>query len=397
MSLSPSNRSTVGGHAIKADRVFDGERWHGEAAVLVRDGRIVGVGSAGEVPASWPQTRLPAGAFVAPGFIDLQVNGGGGVLLNDQPTVVGMRAIALAHRRYGTTACLPTLITDTREQLRTAIPAARSIAGQDGVLGLHLEGPFISPRRPGVHRPDRIAKPDTGDLAELCELAGAGRSLVTLAPECVPDGFVRKLASSGVRVSIGHSEASAAVAMQAVSDGATGVTHLFNAMRALSARDPGIIGVALAEDRLTAGLIVDGVHIDPVSVRAAFAAKGSNRIALVTDAMPTVGTSLERFELVGRTIRLVNGRLSTEEGTLAGAHLDMASAVRNAVSLAHIPLDHALRAASLTPARFLGLDNERGILIPGARADLVALTQELNVIATWVDGSADNLKNEANC
>jgi len=397
MSLSPSNRSTVGGHAIKADRVFDGERWHGEAAVLVRDGRIVGVGSAGEVPASWPQTRLPAGAFVAPGFIDLQVNGGGGVLLNDQPTVVGMRAIARAHRRYGTTACLPTLITDTREQLRTAIAAARSIAGQDGVLGLHLEGPFISPRRPGVHRPDRIAKPDAGDLVELCELAGAGRSLVTLAPECVPDGFVRKLASSGVRVSIGHSEASAAVAMQAVSDGATGVTHLFNAMRALSARDPGIIGVALAEDRLTAGLIVDGVHIDPVSVRAAFAAKGSNRIALVTDAMPTVGTSLERFELVGRTIRLVNGRLSTEEGTLAGAHLDMASAVRNAVSLAHIPLDHALRAASLTPARFLGLDNERGILIPGARADLVALTQELSVIATWIDGSADNLKNEANC
>jgi len=397
MSLSPSNPSTVGGHAIQADRVFDGERWHGEAAVLVRDGRIVGVGSAGEVPASWPQTRLPAGAFVAPGFIDLQVNGGGGVLLNDQPTVVGMRAIARAHRRYGTTACLPTLITDTREQLRTAIAAARSIAGQDGVLGLHLEGPFISPRRPGVHRPDRIAKPDTGDLAELCELAGAGRSLVTLAPECVPDGFVRKLASSGVRVSIGHSEASAAVAMQAVSDGATGVTHLFNAMRALSARDPGIIGVALAEDRLTAGLIVDGFHIDPVSVRAAFAAKGSNRIALVTDAMPTVGTSLDRFELVGRTIRLVNGRLSTEEGTLAGAHLDMASAVRNAVSLAHIPLDHALRAASLTPARFLGLDNERGILIPGARADLVALTQELSVIATWVDGSADNLKNEANC
>ena len=397
MSLSPSNPSTFGGHAIQADRVFDGERWHGEAAVLVRDGRIVGVGSAGEVPASWPQTRLPAGAFVAPGFIDLQVNGGGGVLLNDQPTVVGMRAIALAHRRYGTTACLPTLITDTREQLRTAIAAARSIAGQDGVLGLHLEGPFISPRRPGVHRPDRIAKPDAGDLVELCELAGAGRSLVTLAPECVPDGFVRKLASSGVRVSIGHSEASAAVAMQAVSDGATGVTHLFNAMRALSARDPGIIGVALAEDRLTAGLIVDGFHIDPVSVRAAFAAKGSNRIALVTDAMPTVGTSLDRFELVGRTIRLVNGRLSTEEGTLAGAHLDMASAVRNAVSLAHIPLDHALRAASLTPARFLGLDNERGILIPGARADLVALTQELSVIATWIDGSADNLKNEANC
>src|SRR5262249_47271648 len=152
-----------------------------------------------------------------------------------------------------------------------------------------------SPKRPGVHRPDLIRQPDAGDLEELCELAGAGRALVTLAPECVPAGFVPTLASSGVRVSIGHSEAPAAVVMQAVADGATGVTHLFNAMPPLSAREPGIIGAALAERRLTAGLIVDGIHVDPVSVRAAFAAKGCERIALVTDAMPTVGTSLERF------------------------------------------------------------------------------------------------------
>jgi N-acetylglucosamine-6-phosphate deacetylase len=300
-----------------------------------------------------------------------------------------MRAIARAHRRYGTTACLPTLITDTREQMRTAIAAARSIAGRDGVLGLHLEGPFISPQRPGVHRPDRIAQPGAGDLEELCELAGAGRSLVTLAPECVPAGFVRTLASEGVRISIGHSEASAAVVMQAVADGATGVTHLFNAMPPLSARAPGIVGVALAERRLTAGLIVDGIHVDPASVRAAFAAKGSDRIALVTDAMPTVGTSLDRFELVGRTIKLADGRLTTEGGTLAGAHLDMASAVRNAVGLAKLPLEDALRAASLTPARFLGLDNERGTLVQGARADLVALTEGLSVVATWLDGNID--------
>ena len=377
------------GHAVLADRVFDGHAWYAEAAVLIRDGRIVGLRSWGEVPPDWPQMRLQAGAFLAPGFIDLQVNGGGGVLLNDQPTADGMRVIARAHRRYGTTACLPTLITDTREQVRTAIAAARSIGGRDGLLGLHLEGPFISPRRPGVHRPDRIAKPGARDLEELCELAGAGRSLVTLAPECVPAGFVRTLTSSGVRISIGHSEAPAAAVMQAVADGATGVTHLFNAMPPLSARDPGIVGAALADRRLTAGLIVDGIHVDPVSVRAAFAAKGPDRIALVTDAMPTVGTSLDRFELVGRTIKLADGRLTTEEGTLAGAHLDMASAVRNAVRLAQLPLEDALRAASLTPARFLGLDNERGALIPGARADLVALTEELEVVATWVDGSDD--------
>jgi N-acetylglucosamine-6-phosphate deacetylase len=392
MSPGRNNPSIADGHAVLADRVFNGHGWRAEAAVLVRDGRIVGLGSWGEVPLDWPQTRLPAGAFLAPGFIDLQVNGGGGVLLNDQPTADGMRAIARAHRRYGTTACLPTLISDTREQVRTAVAAARSIGGRDGVLGLHLEGPFISPRRPGVHRPDRVAKPGAGDLEELCELAGAGRSLVTLAPECVPAGFVRTLASSGVRISIGHSEAPADVVMQAVADGATGVTHLFNAMPPLSARAPGIIGAALAEHRLTAGLIVDGIHVDPVAVRAAFAAKGSNRITLITDAMATVGTSLDRFELVGRTIKLIDGRLTTEEGTLAGAHLDMASAVRNAVRLAQLPLEDALRAASLTPARFLGLDNERGALVPGARADLVALTQELKVVATWLDGSTDEAR-----
>jgi N-acetylglucosamine-6-phosphate deacetylase len=385
-------------HAMLARRLFDGRCWQADAAVLIRDGRIVGLASWGEVPPDWPQTRLADGALIAPGFIDLQVNGGGGVLLNDRPTADGMRAIARAHRRFGTTACLPTLITDTRAQMGAAIAAARAVAGRDGVLGVHLEGPFISPQRPGVHRPDLIRTPDhpppagegDGDLDMLCDLAGAGRALVTLAPECVPAGFVRTLAAAGVRVSIGHSEAPASVVMQAVSDGATGVTHLFNAMPPLSAREPGIIGAALAERRLTAGLIVDGIHVDPVSVRAAFAAKGCERIALVTDAMPTVGASLARFELMGRTVTLADGRLTTPAGTLAGAHLDMATAVRNAVALARLPLEDALRAASLTPARFLGVEHERGALVPGARADLVALSEDLRVVATWVGGESDD-------
>src|SRR5471032_3104278 len=170
MSPSRNNSSIADAHAVLANRVFDGHNWHAEAAVLVRNGRIVGLGSWREVPPDWPQTRLPAGAFLAPGFIDLQVNGGGGVLLNDQPTVDGMRAIARAHRRYGTTACLPTLITDTREHVRTAVAAARSIAGRDGILGLHLEGPFISPRRPGIHAADRIAQPGARSEEHTSEL-----------------------------------------------------------------------------------------------------------------------------------------------------------------------------------------------------------------------------------
>lgn len=386
MSMQPGSTVRHEAHAVLADRVFDGRHWHQNAAVLIEGGRIRGVADWGEVPPDWPQHRLPAGAILAPGFVDLQVNGGGGVLLNDDPTPEAMRAIARAHRRFGTTGCLPTLITDTRARTQAAIAAARSSAGRDGVLGVHLEGPFISPARSGVHRPDRIAHATSDDLDWLADLGKAGTSLVTLAPECVPPGFVRGLTAAGVRVSVGHSEATAEDVMRAVADGLSGVTHLFNAMPPLAGRAPGIIGAALAEPRLTAGLIVDGLHVDLISVRAAFAAKGADGIALVTDAMPTVGASTDHFQLMGRTITLKDGRLTSENGTLAGAHLDMASAVRNAVRLAGVPLEDALRAASLTPARFLGLDGERGIIRAGAYADLVALTPELEVIATWVEG-----------
>ncbi len=373
-------------HAVMADRVFDGRGWHDRAAVLIEGGRIKGIAKAADVPGDMPVQKLPGGSILAPGFIDLQVNGGGGVLLNDSPTADAMRAIARAHRQYGTTACLPTLITDTRDQMKRAIEAAQQAAGSDGVLGLHLEGPFLSPQRPGVHRPDLIATANDQDRAWLSGLDRKGHWLVTLAPECVPDGFVKSLTAAGVRVSAGHSEASAKIMSRAMDEGLTGVTHLFNAMPAMTAREPGIVGTALADARLTAGLIVDGIHVDPLSVKAAFSAKGADGIALVTDAMPTVGATATKFELMGRTITLEQGRLQTADGTLAGAHLDMASAVRNAVKLAGIALEDALRAASLTPAKFMGVENERGVLTSGARADLVALTGELAVTNTWIGG-----------
>jgi N-acetylglucosamine-6-phosphate deacetylase len=389
MSPPSPGREPPGAHAIVCDRVFDGARWHEPAAVLVENGRIAGIAHPSEVPGPWPQRQLPPGAVLAPGFIDLQVNGGGGVLLNDSPTPEAMQAIARAHRRFGTTACLPTMITDSREQMRLAIAAARRAAGRDGVLGVHLEGPFISPARPGIHRKDLIAEATEADLDWLLELADAGRSVVTLAPECVPAGFVKRLAAAGIRVSLGHSEASAATVALAAADGLTGITHLFNAMPAMAARLPGPVGAALADRRLTASLIVDGLHVDPVAIRAAFAAKGADGIALVTDAMPTVGATATQFSLMGRPITLAQGRLVDADETLAGAHLDMASAVRTAVTLAGVPLEDALRSASLTPARFLGLGHERGALFPGARADLVALSPELQPLATWIEGQEE--------
>jgi N-acetylglucosamine-6-phosphate deacetylase len=306
------------------------------------------------------------------------------VLLNDAPTPEAMRAIVRAHRRIGTTALLPTLITDTREQMQAAIASARAVAGTGGVLGLHLEGPFISPARPGVHRRDRILQADMTDAERLRDLPR--RSMVTLAPECVPAGFVRALAASGARVSVGHSEASAEIVLRAADEGLTGVTHLYNAMPPLLGRSPGIVGAALSEPRLIAGLIADGIHVDPVSIRAAFAAKGADGIALVSDAMPTVGADLDQFALLGRTVTLRDGKLTAEDGTIAGAHLDMASAVQNAVRLAGIPLDDALRAATLTPARFLGIENERGALAPGAHADFALLDADLSVVSVWAGG-----------
>jgi N-acetylglucosamine-6-phosphate deacetylase len=383
------NDSTAqhGPRAVLAERIFDGRHWHSHAAVLIQGGRVHGLAPCGEVPDDWPRQSLPNSTILAPGFIDLQVNGGGGVLLNDNPTADAMRAIARVHLRYGTTACLPTLITDLREQTQAAIAAARSAAGTDGVLGLHLEGPFISPARPGIHRADRIVDADLRDLDWLADLAGAGRSLVTLAPERVPGGFLRRLAATGIRISVGHSEATAEIVMRAIDGGLTGVTHLFNAMPPFAGRAPGIVGAALADARLTAGIIVDGIHVDPIAVRAAFAAKSADAVALVTDAMPTVGAALDQFVLMGRTVSLKDGRLSAQDGTLAGAHLDMASAVRNAVRLAGLPLEDALCSATLTPARFLGLERERGALIRGARADMVALMEDLHVIGTWLGGA----------
>jgi N-acetylglucosamine-6-phosphate deacetylase len=322
--------------------------------------------------------------MLAPGFIDLQVNGGDGVLLNDQPTVQGMHAIAAAHRRLGTTAILPTLITDTRGQMIVAIEAAREAVGRNGVLGLHLEGPFISPARPGIHRKDRIVRAEMRDLDVLRRLPP--HSMLTLAPECVPEGFVRALVDAGIRVSAGHSEASAEVMQRALDEGLTGVTHLYNAMPPLMGRAPGIVGMALAEPRLIAGLIVDGHHVDPISVRAAFAAKGADDIALVSDAMPSVGSSETQFQLMGRTISLRNGKLTSDDGTLAGAHLDIATAVKNAVTLAGIALEDALRAATLTSANFLGLDGDHGVVAPGAHADFVALSNDLHVLSVWAGG-----------
>jgi len=371
-------------HTIAARHIFDGIGMRGPGSVRISRGRIENI-AFGEAEAG-ASIRLPPDAMLAPGFIDIQVNGGGGVLLNDQPTEAGVRGIVAAHRKGGTTGCLPTLITDRSgviERLAEAAPACLKIPG---VLGFHLEGPALNRSRKGIHPEAEIRVLDRRDLAAIKRFGDCGRSVVTLAPECVPASMIGELVGAGLRVAAGHSDASAAAIGQAVDRGVSGVTHLFNAMSQLNAREPGLVGAALGDDRLFAGIICDGIHVDRAALRIAVRCKGCDRLMLVTDAMPLVGTNDRQFMLQGRQIALHENRLTGPDGTLAGAHLTMIEAVRNAVALVGIPLADALIMASRTPASFLGLGSELGRIAPGYRADLVAFTPDFEVLGTWIDG-----------
>jgi len=370
--------------AVAADHVFDGSVVHRNAAVLIEGDRIAGVVPRSELPAA-VELRAFDGAWLAPGFIDVQVNGGGDVLFNDDPTPEGIAAIAAAHRRFGTTGLLATLITDAPEKMRAALAAVdEAAARQPGVLGIHLEGPFLSPERPGVHKLGAIRKPSDEDVA-LLTAPRAGVTLLTLAPEEVPPGFVGKLARAGIRVALGHSMATYAQTQAALAEGLTGFTHLFNAMRPITAREGGPIAAALDCPQASFGMIVDGVHVDPAVLRLAL--RGRALPMLVTDAMPPVGGKRDTFTLYGEEMTVRDGRCTRRDGTLAGACLDMAGAVRNAVGLLGVALPEALRMASRSPAEFLGLGHVLGRLAPGTRADMVAFAPtEMRVLATWVAG-----------
>ena len=372
-------------HAVAADFVFDGSAVHREHAVILEGDAIGGLAPVREIPEKLPVRHLPEGAWLAPGFIDVQVNGGGDVLFNDEPTVDGIAAIVAAHRRFGTTALLPTLISDTAEKMHAAGAAAEAArASIPGVLGIHFEGPFLSPERAGVHDPAMLRSPTSQDL-EWLTAPHAGVRLETLAPERVPSGFIASLVRAGGRVALGHSMATYAETRAALAEGLTGFTHLFNAMRPLASREPGPIAAALETPGAFYGLIIDGEHVAPAMLRLAL--RGLGQAMLATDAMPPVGGSRTEFTLGGRRVLARGGRLITEDGTLAGAALDMASAVRNCVGLLGLDLPDALRLASAAPAAFLGVADRLGHLRPGYRADIVALDPaEIRVLATWVAG-----------
>jgi len=381
-------------HAVAADVVFDGEKRHDDAAVVIEGAQIAALTPRAALPSSIEVYNAPPGAWLASGFIDIQVNGGGDVLFNADPTPDALAKIAEAHRKFGVTALLPTLITDCDETMAAALDAVSAImADEPSILGIHLEGPFLSPEKPGVHRREFIRRPQPHHRRTLSSFRG-GALLVTLAPEETPDGFIAELVASGAKVSLGHSMATYEETRAAMSEGLTGFTHLFNAMRPLSAREPGPVAAALESPNAYYGLIVDGAHVAPAMLRLAM--RGAGRPMLVSDAMPPVGGARKEFDLLGRRIAVRDGSCRTQEGALAGSSIEMASAIRNCVRLLGLPLERALRCASLHPADFLGLGRSLGRLAPGYRADMAAFDpKDISVFAAWVAGERSDYRPRA--
>jgi N-acetylglucosamine-6-phosphate deacetylase len=372
--------------AYRNGRILTEAGFESGKTLLVRDGRIEAI--VNHIVGADRLIDLEGGNLVA-GFIDTQVNGGGGVLFNGKPSVESIAAIGRAHRRFGTTGFLPTLISDDLHVVEQAIEAVRAAIeqGVPGVLGIHIEGPFLNHDRRGVHDPAKLRSLDAAAV-ELLTTRHGGVTMVTLAPEETTPELIRALDTAGVVVSAGHTNATYDELQPALANGLRGFTHLFNAMSPLGNREPGAVGAALASEQSWCGLIVDGHHVHAETLKIALRAKRRDRFMLVTDAMPSVGADTKSFQIQGRNITVNGDKILDDEGRLAGAHLDMAGAVRNAVEMLRVDLVDALRMASAYPAAFLRLDDDLGRIAPGQRASLALLDDKLNVTRTWIDGQA---------
>jgi N-acetylglucosamine-6-phosphate deacetylase len=370
--------------ALSGARIFDGERFRDDHTVVIEAGRIAAIVPHADAPGG--AVHDLGGGLIAPGYIDVQINGGGGVLFNDDPTPEGIGRIAAAHRKHGTVGLLPTLVTDAPEVMAAAIAAAREARRRTpACLGIHLEGPFLDPERKGAHEAKYIRELAPADVATIAA-ANCGAVMLTLAPNRVGTESIAALARHGVLVSLGHSDASYEQASAAVSAGARAFTHLYNAMSAPTGRKPGMVGAALDLADTFVGIIADGHHVHDANLRIAFAAKRHDRVMLITDAMPPAGGGPDEFDLQGRRVRRADGYLRLDDGTLAGSVLTMDEAVRYAIKVARLPLGDALAMASRVPATFLRCETELGRIAPGYLANLVHLDDDLKVLDSWIEG-----------
>jgi N-acetylglucosamine-6-phosphate deacetylase len=375
-------RALINGRIAAQGRMLDGD------AVLIENGRIIDIvtGSDPRVAAAASRDDLE-GHLLLPGFIDTQVNGGGGVSFNAEPTPETVRRIGAAHRKFGTTGFLPTLISDDLSVIARAIVAVDTAISDyvPGVLGIHLEGPFLSTARKGVHDAAKFRRIDEEAFALLTSLK-RGKTLVTLAPEMTTPEMIGRLTAAGVIVAAGHTNATYDDIATAYRHGLTGFTHLFNAMSPLTGREPGVVGAALSNRASYCGIIADGRHVHPEVLKLALRCKPHDRFMLVTDAWANIGTDMTSFELQGATVYVRDDVCVDENGVIAGSAMDMSRAVRNAMALLDVNLSDAITMASAAPAAFLGLNRDQGRIAKGLRANFVIADENLKVHETWIDG-----------
>jgi N-acetylglucosamine-6-phosphate deacetylase len=365
---------------LLARRLFDGHNYIDNQVLTIANGIITAIDN------DTSSVDKTLAGLVVPGYIDLQVNGGGGVLFNASPSLSGIRTIMTAHAKFGTTAMLPTLISDTVETMECAADAiALAIANNEpGIIGVHFEGPHLSVAKKGAHSEAFIREISPQEW-QVLERKDLGQVVVTLAPETVVLSDIERMVSAGIRVCLGHTNASYKLAQQAVDHGASGFTHLFNAMSPIQGREPGVTGCALLSDASYCGVIVDGHHVDYANCRLAVKTKPAGKVFLVTDAMPPVGTNEQEFAFFDRQVKLNAGKLTSTTGELAGSVLSMAAAVSNAHQQLNISLDEAIRMATTYPASYIE-DALRGTIGVGKQADFIVLDEHLSVQATWIGG-----------
>ncbi|OPY60403.1 MAG: N-acetylglucosamine-6-phosphate deacetylase [Pelotomaculum sp. PtaU1.Bin065] len=375
-------------YAINNCRVYTGTRLLADKAVIIDDDKIVEIVNQSDLPAGISAINLN-GLSVAPGFIDIQINGGGGRLFNEEPSVSTISTICKAHKRFGTTNFLPVLLSDSREKMISAVEAVQYCLDKKlhGVLGLHLEGPYINEKKAGVHNKNYIRDLNAEELNELIKAAEAkALKLLTVAPEVVRPDYLKMLADAGVLLSAGHSDITYGDAVKCFENGITCVTHLFNAMSQLNSREPGLVGAALQAENVWAGIIADGLHVHYATIDIVKRIKG-RKLFLITDAMPPVGKACRNFMLGEYAVECRDGKCATEDGILAGSALDMATAVRNCVKEIAIPIEEALRMASTYAAEFLGMGLELGKIKSGYDANIVIFDDKMEVKGVIINGN----------
>jgi N-acetylglucosamine-6-phosphate deacetylase len=377
--------------ALVNGRIFTNESWLTNQAIIIDGDKITAICAAGSLPSHVTKTIDLQQQRLVPGFIDTQVNGGGGVLFNDAPSLATLRTMSAAHRRFGTTGFYPTLISDDLSVVETAILAVRQAIEENvpGVLGIHIEGPFLNPERKGVHDASKFKIIDEAAFNLLTSL-DVGKTLITIAPELTTPQMIQRFVNAGVIVAAGHSAANYAQTKIALDAGLRSFTHLFNAMTPFTSREPGMVGAALEDKNSWCGIIADGFHVHPASLKVAHQAKAKGKMILVTDAMPSVGAINKNFMLNNELISHENGKLTTAAGTLAGSNLTMISAVINAINFLGITLDEAIRMASAYPAAMMGEKYLGGIKV-GYTANMILIDESLQLIRSWISGTEINI------